>query len=213
MPQVPNGPRVDQGIDLGFSFKPTLAMSARNFDKLDVDIRSFREPLKRSIQRVIAPSMQRNFLVGGRPSWIPLADATLIIKAAAGSKYPVSDPLMRSGLLYRTIGQYNIWTVTTTQAAILDLPPKIWYGALHQAGYGQATAAAAGATSAEGFMKMMEGVIGGGHRAHIPARPFAVIQDVDLDAIQVIWEAWMSERIAARLVFLCRQDLTPVSPK
>jgi phage gpG-like protein len=198
---VSEGVRVDSGIDLHTSFTPTLAMSAKNFNTLDLDIRSFREPLKRSIQGVIAPSIQKNFLKGGRPdSWVPLSEATLMIKGRdAASKYPTSDPLLRTGLLYRTMGQYNIWTVTMVQAAILNLPDKIWYGALHQAGYGAATAADVAGDTSEGFMSMIEGVIGGGHRAHIPARPFAMVQDEDLDAIEVIWEIWLNERIIARL--------------
>jgi len=188
-------------INLGYSFTPTIAMSAKAFDTLDVDIRSFREPLKRSIQRVLAPSIQKNFIAGGRPeAWTPLSDATLMVKARdPKTKFPVGDPLLRSGLLYKTMGQFNIWTVTQTQAAILNLPDKIWYGALHQAGYGSATAAGAGATSAEGFQAMMEKVLSGGLRAYAPARPFALVQTSDLDAIQLEFEIWMNERIVARL--------------
>lgn len=200
-----NGVRVDSLVDIGYEFKPTLAMSAKAFDTLDLDIRSFREPLKRSIQRVVAPSIQKNFLAGGRPEgWQPLSQATLQIKANdPRTRYPVEDPLLRSGLLYKTMGQYNIWSVTQTQAAILNLPDKIWYGKLHQSGYGQATASAAGATSAEGFKAMMEAVIGGGMKAWAPARPFAMIQEQDLDAIQAEFEIWMNERVIARLGLLC----------
>jgi phage gpG-like protein len=196
-----NAVRVDSMIDLKVSFKPTIAMSARAFNTLDVDVRSFREPLKRSIQRVIAPSIGANFRSSGRPErWTPLSDATLQIKAAdPKTKYPVEDPLMRSGLLYRTMQQYNIWTVTQDQAAILDLPEKIWYGKIHQAGYGQATAAGASGTADE-FMAMMQSVIGGGYKAYAPARPFAMVQTEDLDRIQVIFDEWLAERIAARLL-------------
>jgi len=188
-------------INLGYSFTPTIAMSAKAFDTLELDIRSFREPLKRSIQRVLAPSIQKNFIAGGRPeAWTPLSDATLMVKAQdPKTKFPVGDPLLRSGLLYKTMGQFNIWTVTQTQAAILDLPDKIWYGALHQAGYGSATAAGAGATSAEGFQAMMQKVLSGGLKAYAPARPFALVQTQDLDAIQLEFEIWMNERIVARL--------------
>jgi phage gpG-like protein len=203
-------------INLGYSFTPTIAMSAKAFDTLDLDIRSFKEPLKRAIQTVVAPSIQKNFIAAGRPqAWTPLSDATMIIKAAdSKTKFPVGDPLLRSGLLYKTMGQYNIWTVTQTQAAILDLPEKVWYGKVHQAGFGNASAAAAGATTAEGFKTMMDTVMSGGFRAaHIPARPFAMVQTEDLDAIQTVFEIWMNERIIARLGLLCRPDQTPIAQR
>jgi phage gpG-like protein len=132
------GIRFDNMVNLGFSFTPSLALSAKQFDKLGVDIRSFREPLKRSIQKVIAPSIGQNFLSNGRPEgWAPYADGTAEMKARdPKNKYGPDDMLRRSGLLWKTMQQYNIWTVTQTQAAILDLPDKIWYGALHQAGFG-----------------------------------------------------------------------------
>jgi phage gpG-like protein len=201
-------------VNIGYSFTPTIAMSAKAFNTLDIDIRSFREPLKRSIQRVVAPSIQKNFIAGGRPTgWTPLSDATLIVKARdPKTRFPVSDPLLRSGLLYKTMGQFNIWTVTQTQAAILSLPDKIWYGGIHQAGYGSSSAVSAGATSAEGFKTMMDQVLSGGLRAYIPARPFAMVQTEDLDAIQTEFEIWLNERIVARLGLLCL-DLIPIAPK
>jgi len=70
--------------------------------------------------------------------------------------------------------QYNIWTVTEVQAAILSLPDKIWYGNLHQAG------TRSGA-------------------ANIPARQFAMLQSEDMDAIQIEFEIWLNERIIATL--------------
>ena len=196
-----SGLRADSLIDLKTSFSPTIALSAKRFDQLDLNIRSFREPLKRSIQHVIAPSIGKNFLTGGRPtSWTPLSDVTLEMKGNdPKTRYPVSDPLLRSGLLFKTMQQFNIWTVTETQAAILQLPSKIWYGNLHQAGHGTMTAAAAGATSAQGLQNVITAVLGGGYRAYIPQRPFAMIQSQDMDAIAVEFEIWMNERIIATL--------------
>jgi|tagenome__1003787_1003787.scaffolds.fasta_scaffold20867481_3 phage gpG-like protein len=190
--KTPNGVRVDSGINLGFSFKPTIAVSAKNFDTLDLDLRSMREPLKRCVQRVIAPSIGRNFLVGGRPTWQPLSEATLQLKGQAqGVRYPVADPLLRTGLLFKTMQQLNIWTITSNQAAILDLPDKIWYGKLHQEGYGTAS------SSLEQSVRTALG--GGAKRAFIPARPFAMVQPKDVDAIQAEFEIWLNERIIARL--------------
>lgn len=202
--KLPNGVKVGSLMDLGYEFKPSLAFNAKAFDKLDLDIRSFREPLKRSIQQVISPSIGRNFIVGGRPGWSPLSDATLPVKANAASRFPVSDPLLRSGLLMKTMQQLNIWTITTTEASIQSLPNKIFYGGIHQAGTGtEQTAAQASGGTAEGFQRMMEGVLSGGvgtGRGHnIPARPFAMIQTSDLDGIQDVFTTWLNERITAAL--------------
>jgi phage gpG-like protein len=185
-------------IDLNFSFKPTMAMSAKAFDKLGMDIRSFRVPLKRSIQEVIAPSINKTFLAHGRPeTWTPYADDTVRMKMSdPKNKYGSNFILMRSGLLWSTMQQLNIWTITTTQAAILDLPEKIWYGALHQGGFGQSGSAMFAQLG--GRFATPEEIKASGGKAfvHIPARPFAVLQDPqDLDGIAKVFDLWIAERI------------------
>jgi hypothetical protein len=201
-----NKVRVASLYDLGVEFVPSIAMTAKNFDTLEMDIRSFREPLKRAIQTVVAPSIGANFLSGGRPEhWMPLSDATIPVKNNAGSKFPVEDPLLRSGLLMKTMQQLNIWTITTVDAKIEALPDKIWYGNLHQGGFGtpETSAAKASGGTAEGFRNMMESVLSGGgssqRGSYLPARPFAMIQIDDLDKIVDVFEIWMNERIVARL--------------
>ena len=180
------GLRLDVGLT--FEFKPSIGISAKNIDKLGLDIRSFREPLKRSIQRVLAPSFHTNFADQGRPDhWQPLSDATVEIR---GSASPI---LVRSGLLARTMRQFNIWSVSQTQAAITDLPQKIWYGKVQQGGYGQAS---------KGTLKRLQkggaGAARGAAKIAIPARPFALIQDPqDYDGIQKVFEEWFIERMVA----------------
>jgi phage gpG-like protein len=200
-----NGLKVASLFNMGYEFTPSLGLKAAQFDTLEIDVRSFREPLKRSIQRVIAPSIGKNFIASGRPtSWTPLSEMTLPVKARSNPRFPVEDPLLRSGLLFKTMQQLNIWTISTTEASIQALPDKIFYGGIHQAGTAmQTTAAAASGGTAEGFMSMMDAVIAAGSSSergqNIPARPFAMIQTVDLDAIQAEWEIWLNERIIARL--------------
>jgi phage gpG-like protein len=156
------GLRLD--VDLQFAFRPSLGISARRLDRLGLDIRSMREPLKRSIQQVLAPSFKKNFEVGGRPvPWEPLADFTV---EQRGNADPV---LVRSGLLKRTIQQLNIWHIDMHKAALLDLPPKIWYGKLQQAGRDD---------------------------QNLPPRPFVVMQDDDYDGIERVFAVWLAERIA-----------------
>lgn len=203
--KLSSGIKVASLFNMGYDFTPSLGIKAAEFDALDVGIKSFREPLKRSIQTVIAPSIGRNFLSGGRPtSWTPLSDNTLPVKQRANPTYPVTDPLLRSGLLMKTMQQLNIWTISSSEASIQSLPDKIWYGNVHQSGTGMATTAekASGGT-AEGFMSMMDAVLAGGASSergmNIPARPFAMVQTADLDAIQDVWEIWLNERVIAKL--------------
>jgi phage gpG-like protein len=191
----PSGLVASQGL-MSFEFKPSLALSARNFNTLDVDVRSFREPLKRSIQRVIAPSFAQNFISNGRPDgWQAYADDTVEMKMQdPKNRYGPGDILRRSGLLFKTMQQYNIWTVSTTQAAILALPDKIWYGNLHQSGFGQLPS-----SFANPLQIPLDQLAQGQNKVYIPARPFALLQDEDLDGIQKVFGDWLDERIAARM--------------
>jgi|ERR1700760_146188 len=201
-----NQVRVASLYNLGFDFEPSLALTAKNFDTLELDIRSFREPLKRSIQQVIAPSIAANFLAGGRPdAWEPLSDATIPVKGYdPNTKFPVDDPLLRSGLLFTTMQQFNIWNVTTKDAQIMALPDKIWYGNLHQAGLGapEATLGSTGKSLMQVVSEALAGGAGGGSSQrgkYVPARPFAMVQTEDLDKIRDVFEIWINERIVARL--------------
>lgn len=173
-----SGVRVDTGLQ--FEFQPSIGLMARGFDTMGLNIRSFREPLKRSIQQVLAPSFRQNFDVGGRPErWEPLAEPTVEMR---GSAKPV---LVRSGLLKRTIQQFNIWTVDREKAAIVNLPQKIWYGKVHQGGYGRRGSGQAKA-------------------AGIPARPFVMIQEQDYKAIDRVFERWLEERWVGSMAVIRR---------
>jgi phage gpG-like protein len=176
MPARPpiKGLRIDEGLT--FEFKPSVGLSAKRIDKLGMDIRSFREPLKRSIQRVLAPSFKANFRAGGRPErWQPLADETVELR---GSSTPI---LVRSGRLMKTIQQFNIWSINETQAAITDLPEKIWYGKVQQGGLVKG-----GKIDAAG---------------NIPARPFVLIQGEDYDKIERVFQDWFVERMEKSKAF------------
>lgn len=116
------------GFTTKFDFMPSPAIIAASVNKLGMDIRSFREPLKRAIKEVLIPSFQQNFAQGGRPAWEPLSEVTVEIR---GSSSPI---LIRSGRLQKTMGQQNIWTVTEEYAVIERLPQQVWYGMIHQAG-------------------------------------------------------------------------------
>jgi phage gpG-like protein len=109
---------------------PPVEFLIQDFAELGLDIRSFREPLKRSVQGVVAPSIQLNFDVEGRPPWAPLAESTVDEKQRLG--YP-PDILTRTGKLRRVAGQLNAWTITQEDATMTNLPGAE-YGEFHQDG-------------------------------------------------------------------------------
>lgn len=198
--QALRGLRIDPSITAAMlpsiSFSPTIGITARRIDKLGMDIRSFHEPLKRSVQKVISPSLRQNFDSGGRPNpWEPLADDTPQIQERIFHRGP-HPILVKSGLLRRTAGQLNIWTITRESAIIKDLPQKVWYGKLHQSG-------ARGSSARVGKRSLREIVNaakrGEAHKGRefktIPARPFIMLQDRDIKDIGVVFDKWLGERI------------------
>lgn len=210
--------RFDKSIR-GFEFKPSLGIVAKNIDKFRMDIRSFREPLKRSVQQVMIPSIRENFIVGGRPSWESLAPETI---ARRGSAQPI---LVRSGKLKRGVTTLAVWTITPTAATIKDLPDRIWYGKVHQAGtagnkfskhnwfspYQAAARKMLGPEASQkeidelGFKMFDRRLVQYGpaprSTATIPARPFVVFQEEDMDKIQEVFATWLIERAQRAGVF------------
>lgn len=216
--------RFDKSIQ-GFEFKPSLGIVAKNIDKFAMDIRSFREPLKRSVQQVMIPSFKQNFTVGGRPErWQGLSKSTITRRGSTG---PI---LVRSGKLRRGVTTLNIWSITPSAATIRDLPSRIWYGKVHQAGFGgregnhfgsgnwfakyeRAARKSLGPYASEGevtrlgFQMFDSRTLKHGAAPHsgemssIPARPFAVFQEEDMDKIQEVFAEWLIERARKAGVF------------
>lgn len=194
-----NGLRINQGITAqmfpGITFSPSLGITASRIDKLGMNIKSFREPLKRSIQQVIAPSIRTNFDQGGRPNaWPELSDATQEIqdRIMGGGDHP---PLIKSGLMRRTMTQLNVWSISQNSAILKDVPDKIWYAKVHQAGYeGKGKA---GRKSLTEIVNAAKSGKSKGERAisPIPARPFVMLQSRDVEDIQQVFIKWMGERI------------------
>lgn len=183
------GPRIDRGI-LSFDFKPSIGIMAAQVNKLGLDIRSFREPLTRSVKEVMIPSFRLNFESGGRPSWEPLTDTTAAIRDREG--YGSDGPiLVRTGKLAKTATQLNIWSITENYAIIKSLPAYVWYGKLHQSGLGGASSVGAVDKQIRDALKSGNAIKGG---AHIPARPFVVMQEEDADDIHNVFDKWIAER-------------------
>lgn len=198
-------PAVTQrNVRVGLHFEPSVGILARKVDKLGLDIRSFKEPLKRAVKQVMIPSIRTNFAVGGRPGWEPLAESTILRRKGS------SKPLVRSGKLSKTMQQLNIWDIDKEKAIILDLPGSIWYGKVHQAGYGSGTSST-GYTGGSlniglgkrGSPKTRRGLYGNvgqaesGRSVNVPQRRFVMVQPEDGVKIERVFEEWLGERIAA----------------
>jgi phage gpG-like protein len=196
-------PKVMKSSVPQLTFEPSIGIIARDIDKLSMDIRSFREPLKRAVQQVIIPSIMRNFNVEGRPSWEPYSPATIEIRQNMGD--PVNRLLNRTGALQTAMSRYNIWTVNNNAAILLDIPTK--YGKIHQEGYGTSMKKAIKASGgdASAAINKINKTIRAARRSgqqlrgvdmNIPARPFVMLQAEDIPAIQAVFTKWLEERIA-----------------
>lgn len=177
------------------TFSPTLGIAAGRIDKLGLDIRSFRVPLTDSIRKVMVPSIRRNFDEGGRPAWEPLSDVTLSIRQWKGVD---GEILNVSGALKRVASQINIWSITKTSAIIADLPDKVWYGKVQQAGLSRSGAAKTAIKSGKGISAaadILKNIKAGSEGdGSIPARPFLVFQEEDEDHIAEVFIEWLALR-------------------
>lgn len=201
------GLQLEHNLTYSWEVKPPLEMVAADIEKLGLDIKSFKEPLTRAVKKVMIPSIRKNFERGGRPDpWQELAPDT--IKLRGYSAWPI---LVRTGALKKGATKFDIWSITTTDATVKGLPSNIWYGAIHQRGVGGFGQYVEGAKKKLGksarpadvlklAFDIMDKVRGGpgGHRsANIPARPFLLYQEDDLDDIQEIFLEWLTERAVA----------------
>lgn len=156
---------------LELTFQPTLERVNSYLKAMALEMTTFKKPLQKCVKDVIIPSIQKNFDVGGRPSWAPYSQETLDFHKMLGES--VSDSLLvKTGALKSAMGSESIWTITGNEAYIAGLPDNVWYGALHQAGYP-----------------------GGSGNGPIPARPFAMIQEEDMPAIDKIFDTWLHQAI------------------
>jgi len=196
------GIRFDQNIiDTSWDFRPSIGIVARDMQLYGLAIENMKGPLITAVREVMIPSIRQNFLADGRPPWEPLAPVT-VNRFRHGASGPI---LYRTGKLEKAATSFNIWTITNTAATIRALPHSVWYGELHQAGFGtfgpfvQAAQASLGAGAGmqdvlrEAF-RLMDEARGGAtqHRkVSIPQRKFIMFQDEDIDEIQEIFAEWL----------------------
>lgn len=203
------GLRFDREISAGWQMSPSLGMVSKDVDRLGLDIKNMREPITRSIIQVMIPSTKRNFDAEGRPPWEKLAEYTKNVRGNAG---PI---LNRTGKLKRGATKLDIWKIKDDSAAVIELPQDIWYGAVHQSGYGGMGGLISAARKKLGgkatqkavnflAMKMLDSTLlaiekdpsrprvrkGG---ADIPQRQFLMFQEDDEDDIQQIFAEWLED--------------------
>lgn len=155
-----------------------LRSLGRNFSKRG----GLRQPIEKSVREVLIPSITENFLAGGRPEpWEPLEASTIMQRAGVGRATFLASmetltgsaaPLMRTRKLFNAAKALARWRIRENTATydFSTFPEKAWYGIVHD----QPPIAT---------------------RAGIPARPFALIQEKDIeDIVQIFWD-WIQWRI------------------
>lgn len=210
-----DGIRFDLSI-MSFEFKPSLGIVAKRLQQFGEELQDLHEPLTRGIEDVMTISILENFMSGGRPAWDSLSPDTVRRreKESAGSLI-----LVRTGSLAEVASSKGVWSIGKASATIRDLPGKVWYGKVHQAGqagnafsggnwfkkYQNAASKALGPEASDKerddlAYKMFDkrtlahGAAPRG-KSNIPARPFAVFQEEDIEAIQLIFVEWIEEKI------------------
>lgn len=166
------------GMQADITFNPTIFMIQRGLREA-TSSKYVGRPLWDAIDRVLIPSIKQNFDKEGRPQkWKPLRIGTMIMRARQG--WPQEGPILqRTKMLKNTALARARWTVDPVKGQALygKFPPRAWYANIHQGGYaGFLASPVAGAQP-------------------IQPRPFAVIQEQDMDDIEKIFRAWLSKKM------------------
>jgi phage gpG-like protein len=190
----------DRILLAGWTLHPSIGLVAKDIHKLGLNIRTYREPLTKAVRLVMMPSIAKNFQSEGRPDrWTPLADYTVQIR---GTDHPI---LTRSGALGRAASSFGVWSISASSATIKHLPGHVWYGNLHQEGYGSIRTKALRMLGGHGTEKeiaqMAEHIVkqtgkfkttaGRESKFVIPQREFVLFQEEDKEAIQELFADWM----------------------
>jgi phage gpG-like protein len=194
------GMRFDHEIEAGWQISPSLGLVAADIDRLGLSIENTRIPITRAIVQVMIPSIAKNFASEGRPvPWEPLAEYTRSVRGNAG---PI---LNRTGKLKRGVTKLHIWKIKDDSATIIELPQEIWYGAVHQSGYGgfakyvkmakaMAPKGARPAQITQLAFKLLDQVSPSRQaKIHIPQRQFLMFQEDDVDDIQQVFAEWLED--------------------
>jgi phage gpG-like protein len=200
--RIYHGLRFERVFNAGWSFPPSPGIVAADIKKMGLEFESYKVPLTTAIKTIMMPSIRKNFDVGGRPEpgWEPLAEFTIAMRG--GSAWPI---LVRSGNLKKTASSFQIWSIGQTSATIRQLPSRVWYGNLHQEGYGSIGGIARrmlGSAATPASIQKLSIELASGRRPAsqqtkftLPQREFALFQEEDIEKIQEIFIEWMEEKV------------------
>jgi phage virion morphogenesis protein len=146
----------------------TPSRTIADLDAMGARLHDMRPAFKIAGQ-IARGSINRNFMEGGRPSkWAPLKPATIRRRRGFGNPQVLRD----TGVLMTSIGAENdAYGIYELAPSSLTLGTNVPYAAPHQFG----------ATS------------GRSHTVVVPARPFMMLQDVDVDRIAQVFEDFISK--------------------
>ncbi len=156
----------------------TLFMDKRALLMLDKDLRDLagdlagsnrmREPLQDSAREVLAPSIDKNFQVGGRPKrWKASSPISTYRLQKKGTGEPT---LWVTGKMKRAAGAIARFKVKNNELTYGYFPATLWYAVVHD------------------DPKLAK-------KANIPQRPFALIQPDDIEKITVIFMLWYEKMV------------------
>lgn len=151
-----------------FAFKRDMQRLALDF----AGTNRMRQPLLKAAREVIAPSINKSFTVGGRPTRWKTATANSPYRAKKGR--PNARTLWVTGKMKRSASAFARFNVRQNTLTYGRFPPTLWYAAVHD----NAELAA---------------------RADIPQRPFALFQAEDIPKIMNIFADWVESRVNAHI--------------
>ena len=155
---------------VNIDIRPLPIILVGEFAALGNSLRSFRRPLELAVKKVVIPSIDRNFVQGGRPQrWEALSPST--VKRRGGDR---SRILQRSGKLRRSATAMARWTFTRESAYAGGAWPRtIFYGPLQHTGFGDQF----------------------GSGPWTPSRPFMMIQNEDQAKIEAVFVGWLKANV------------------
>ncbi len=152
-----------------------LGMFSRDLADLGRDLagaNSMKQPLLDIAREVLAPSIDKNFKVGGRPSrW----ERSSPISAYRTLKGGESEPtLWVTGKMKRAASAFARFKVRENTMTYGYFPPTLWYAMVHDSASVSA-------------------------RANIPHRPFALIQADDIPKMGDILMDWIEKQVSRNI--------------
>lgn len=187
------GLRLDEGLTI-FDFAPSIGIVTAGINKLAGDLGSFREVLEEIIKTVMIPSFRKNFDLGGRPQrWEPLAPETIKLRTSQGFD---TKPLVKTGALMEAATSFDIWTIRDQDATVRALPESVWYGKVHQGGRGvRKVRIQEGESVSDTIRRVVALGSAASSGGDVPARPFVLFQEEDMDAIEDILVQWVAKKV------------------